>query len=865
MAIISRKQISGDLSNARVLTGSLVVSGSEVVTGSLDITGSITLNGAAVNAGGGGNTGSLITTASNSGSTQVVTFTKGDGSTFDLTIVSASYAVSASHEIVNEVSSSHAVIADTASYVAGANVDGAVITANTASYVNSASIDGTVVSASHAVTASFALNSSGDTFPFSGSAQITGSLGVTGSLSVHTAATSSTAIFTNNIQNGYPTSNQWGTNLDGSYFNNFDNTTHVSEILRFVAGLLSSSAANPTANTKTYGSISENKSLGSTDSIAGNVPQDQDIDDVEYLITKGFAEVGGTLFPGKTIYKSTTPLISYTSVAGGSTTVSSSADSELFGLGGLDSGGASAFKVSGSHSWTFSNTGSNQQSEASSSATILTQSAFGTSGGVTLAKINTVNPAVIPAAFQDGKFASVFSKNLVNWTAQSLTSVSSSGTYTINTTIGIATGSQADFDTNTASETIFWAPVDNIESNIGSQTLSTGSTAVTALTLTSGSLSGVPHITGGTYKLTSTASGLFEPLYASSTTLGDVSITSPTPSNVTVSNTSGVDTLSTSGGTIQTANAVYSTGGVVRSTTSVPFRTDNFHIDATYTLSGTGQTFRENGFIDTDFTLDIKGRNRSSSQSTLKTNTVAIHTAGTFGQPAASGSMGYFGGGTASTALIERFTNETYRRVILSPTGLTTSWTSTDKLSLGDGKGLQVKPGYLVNPESSFGYFYPTGGFSASHYKWYLREFETGASSNQGTLTIDLSPNSSDDLVDFNTTTNNKIAIGVIFENQLPANSGDARTIIFDAVKGNSSYGGALDNQGASNQLNPFNANVDVQADFSSLTNSSGTLTLGLSNAVGQTINGTNDKIWLLIRYTGKPVKTIEQITVSVS
>jgi hypothetical protein len=146
-----------------------------------------------------------------------------------------------------------------------------------------------------------------------------------------------------------------------------------------------------------------------------------------------------------------------------------------------------------------------------------------------------------------------------------------------------------------------------------------------------------------------------------------------------------------------------------------------------------------------------------------------------------------------------------------------------------------------------------------------LREFETGASSNQGTLTIDLSPNSSDDLVDFNTTTNNKIAIGVIFENQLPANSGDARTIIFDAVKGNSSYGGALDDQGASNQLNPFNANVDVQADFSSLTNSSGTLTLGLSNAVGQTINGTNDKIWLLIRYTGKPVKTIEQITVSVS
>ena len=477
----------------------------------------------------------------------------------------------------------------------------------------------------------------------------------------------------------------------------------------------------------------------------------------------------------------------------------------------------------------------------------------------------TSQPAVIPSAFQDGKFASVFSKNLVNWTDQSLTSVSSSGTYTINTTIGIATGSQANFVTKTASETIFWAPVDNIESNIGSQTLSTGSTSVSSLTLTSGSLSGVPHVKSGTYKLVSTASGLFEPMYAASTTLGDVTVTSPTPSNVTVSNTSGIDTLSTSGGTIQTANAVFSTGGVVRSTSSVPFRTDNFHIDATYTLTGSGTTFSESGFADTDFTLAIKGRNRASSQSTLKTNTVSIHTAGTFGQPAASGSMGFFGGGTASTTLIEYFTNETYRRVISSPTGLTTAWTSTDKLALGDGKGLQVKPGFLVNPESANGYFYPTGGFSASHYKWYLREVETGASSNQSTLTINLDPNSSSDFVDFNTTTSNKIAIGVIFENQLPANSGDARTIIFDAVKGNSSYGGALDNQGASTQLNPFNANVDIQADFSSLTNSSGTLTLGLSNAVGQTINGSNDKIWLLIRYTGTPSNTLEQITVSVS
>ena len=42
-------------------------------------------------------------------------------------------------------------------------------------------------------------------------------------------------------------------------------------------------------------------------------------------------------------------------------------------------------------------------------------------------------------------------------------------------------------------------------------------------------------------------------------------------------------------------------------------------------------------------------------------------------------------------------------------------------------------------------------------------------------------------------------------------------------------------------------------------------LTLGLNNAGGQTINGTNDKIWLVIRYKGTPSQTLEQITVSVS
>ena len=78
----------------------------------------------------------------------------------------------------------------------------------------------------------------------------------------------STAIYTNNIQNGYPTSNPWGVNLEGSYFNNFDNTTHVSELLRFIAGAMSHSldVSDAAPNTKYWNTVSTSHTEGSTTS-----------------------------------------------------------------------------------------------------------------------------------------------------------------------------------------------------------------------------------------------------------------------------------------------------------------------------------------------------------------------------------------------------------------------------------------------------------------------------------------------------------------------------------------------------------------------------------------------------------------------
>lgn len=91
-------------------------------------------------------------------------FIKGDGSGIT-GVISASYAVSASHEIIKEISSSHADVADTASYVAAANIDGTVVSSSyaiTASHATNvpetASYALQSLSSSYALTASHALN-----------------------------------------------------------------------------------------------------------------------------------------------------------------------------------------------------------------------------------------------------------------------------------------------------------------------------------------------------------------------------------------------------------------------------------------------------------------------------------------------------------------------------------------------------------------------------------------------------------------------------------------------------------------------------------------------------------------------------------
>ena len=714
-------------------------------------------------------------------------------------------------------------------------------------------------------------------------------------LKVDVANTSSTAIYTSNVQNGYPTSNRWGSNLEGSFFNNFDNTTHVSEILRFMSGVMSHSldVADASPNTKTFASVDTNENnLGSTDSVDGYLPQSYDSSNatMKYLVTKQWVSEGEQIFQGITQYHDNggTYFIDFDSNSGGSTTVSSSADTELFGLGGLTSGGATAFKVRAVATQSFGDTGSLSTPTAASntfttqSSLDLTVSSFGTSNGLTLAKINTSQPAVIPAAFQDGKFANVGGTSQMedtlsrryHATKNDFTSVSSSGYYRFHDLkVGIASGSGNYQFVNGTTINRFWAPIDQISSDIGTNSLSIAQVTQSYLTAASRSLSGAPYLTGATYHVSASVRGLFSPMYASSTTLVDDTIGSVGVGSVTA--TSGIDAVSTNGGTIQTANAVFaSDSGSVRATSAVPTRTDVVRFNATYTLSGTtGDNIQQSStFTDSTFTVGIRARNRASSRSTLQTETIFYHSASLFGQPASSGSLGVYQrsqgyDGGALTGTSETFSGEDFRiqlnNNVLGFNGdaFTTTYNVTRGASALIGQqDLQVKPGFLVNPGGSYRYWYPSN-YGSGSYKYYIRRFQT--SGTKTAMTVNLNNTT---LVNWKATTDNSIACGLIFKSAASGsgtNDEQSRARVYDPSELTANLISSSVAHQTDFHLNPFSDALDLYGNTGGSLNS-GTYTVPIRNADGIFLDNNDNELYVVVRYAGDPTP-IDDITLTFS
>ena len=701
-----------------------------------------------------------------------------------------------------------------------------------------------------------------DTHLFTGSLLVTGSMTLKGnqeitgsevllnspdgSVSNKYALSVSQSIHAENINVGVPTSNPWQSSLNGSYFNNFNENTDVSEILRFVAGLLSSSAPDAAPNTKTYSSYTTNTNNNTTGTVTvGSIPLNSSNSTITYLQSKGFATTGSTIFSGiSPIYTNSAFYETYTSVAGGSTIVSSSVDSQLFGLGTLSSGTPTSFKVSGSFTFKFKDNSSKTDTATSSSQALVTQTGAGTTNGVTLAKINTANPAVIPAAYQDGKYVTVFSPAIYNGGA---TAISGSGYYHISASIAIASGSSAYTTPQTHFTELFYAPLTTISTNIPAQTPTFSGVSVNGITAVSRSLSGAPYLSSATYTISGSILGLFNPLYYAGTGIATI-----TDSDGLVTESGGILTVSTAGGTIGTANAVYdSTGVTVRSTGTVPYETDIVKVYTTSSFApGTSdENINQTGLGTTSFSLYINGLNKAGS-TTTNTSTVSYHTAGAFGQPSASGSLAYYGktqgGDTAingGASNSEPFFGENYRIQlsdnILSFTG--TAWDTTFGLYNLGVKDLQVKPGYLVKPGGTYGYWL-TNPSAASDYKYYIRKVTTNAGV-KGTMTLNMGTA----LVNWDSTTSNSVSSLILFESTKSGLYTPPR--FFDPSNALTNLGTITAN---TDGTNPFGSSIYVNRCNTS-TVSSNTYTIPLISADGMTLNATYTNIYVIVRYKGDP------------
>ena len=676
---------------------------------------------------------------------------------------------------------------------------------------------------------------------------VTGKYALEVSQSIHAA----------NINVGIPTSNNWKTSLEGSYFNNFDKNTDVSEILRFVAGLLSASAPDASPNTKTYSSYNTNVNNNTTSTVtAGSIPQSSTNSTITYLQGKGFATTGSTIFNGITpIYTNVGYYETYTSVAAGSTIVSSSVDTQLFGLGLLSSGTPTSFKVSGSFTFKFKDNSTKTDTATSSSNHLITQTGAGTTSGVSLAKINTANPAVIPAAYQDGKFATIFTPALFN---NGATAVTGSGWYHVSASIAIASGSSAYTTPQVHYTELFYAPLTTISTNVPANTI-TATAVNSALTAVSRSLSGAPYLTGATYNISSSITGAFNPLYHAAANLGYQSV-----SGTGLALTTGTSTLTTVGGTIGTAGSVFdSTGVTVRSSGTIPYESDIIKLNGLYTFTApsTSNVVSASGSTTpTTFTVTTNANNKNSSASTYNTQTISYHTAGTFGQPAASGSLAYYGrtqGTDSSTTLIESFTGESYRlqvnNNILSFSA--DSWSTTFGLYNLGSTDLQVKPGYLVKPGGAYGYWLANPS-SASDYKYYVRKISSGASSNKVSMTLNLGQT----LTNWTSSTSNSVSVALLFESAksgvyTPPRFFDPSDLLSNVIS--SSITANTDG------TNPFGSAIALYGNTGGSLSST-TYTIPLRPADGFTVNATYDEVYVIVRYKGDPTP-ITSITTTFS
>jgi hypothetical protein len=715
------------------------------------------------------------------------------------------------------------------------------------------------------------------------------------------------------INVGTPNLNPWGAGLEGSYFNNFTATDDVSDILRFVAGLLSASAPDAAPNTRTWVSTNTAFSVGNTTTKSSymigvlggsttfrNARLSQEWDQSNainlaltgsyrnlqtYLISKGWmnsSETGsqalhdvgthpfGTSDYGieipSTIYNTFgTFTFSATSVKTGDTTFSSSIGSEAFGLGRIQTAPSTPkpFSVQITLTQSFSDTASiiipNETSTYSTgSVRLYTQNTVGTSNGLSLGIIQTGN-SLIPNAFQDGKFLSTPASFATRkWgdggTASNVTS--SIGYYRLH---GLSVGLSSSLEEGFVTKTInppntavgFYMPslgtlgVTNITQNEPTVGI-IGNANITAFTATSRSLSGAPYLLTTSYTVgyNTEVSKSFDPCYGYSQTPLAVSKTdgwdtvgSTTLSNTSVSvTTAGIQTSATTAGVFPAGTSPASK----RDPNNIPAIGDIAFASSSYTFTLDSNTYVASNNYNLSFTTT--GRNWRNNSTTFNTSNIPFYEAARFGQPSDSGSMAIYSrtqgydGRTALTIRTESFSGEDYR-LRIDDNLLSGSWTNGTKFTTDTedyynltSLDLQIKPGSLVRPGGSNGYWLPDDG---TEFKYYAVAFNSNDANQINSINLAINT-SSGNIIKWNQTSIDGIACLAIFSNATGLNN--AIDVKEDSLTTQTFTAGT-------NGTNPFTNNITVYKNTATYP------VVGIGSPF--LLNGSNRNFVLLIRMRG--------------
>ena len=230
-------------------------------------------------------------------------------------------------------------------------------------------------------------------------------------------------------------------------------------------------------------------------------------------------------------------------------------------------------------------------------------------------------------------------------------------------------------------------------------------------------------------------------------------------------------------------------------------------------------------------------------------------------------SQGYDGGsltGTSgNTIFTEQLTGEDFR-IIINDKLLTGSYasgdkptTSTDVLYVQPPLELQVKPGYLVTPAGTYGYWLPANP-SANAYQYYARAFQR-----------DLTTGASDVTASFGKALNtwdstaNGVSVAFLFSGSGAQAYTNSR--IFDPA---TTVGDALQIGITNNNFtNPFSDPIDLYACKTGTVRGSGAGTsyeFPLLNGNGMTLDQSTQDFIVIIRYKGDPVP-VEDIDITIT